>query len=177
MSPDASADPSPAPAGFPDGAPRGPVERLARALAVAGGLLMLAVSLMVTSSVVMRWVFRSGVKGDFEMVQIATAIAVFAFLPLCQWRRGNVFVDTFTQKAPAAFNRALDALWDLVYAAFALMIAWRLALGALDAIGSRTSSMVLALPIGWAIGLAALMAAFLGLVALLSSARRFRDVP
>lgn len=153
------------------GEARGPVKRMTRALAVAGGTLMLAVALMVTASVLLRWLFRSGVKGDFEMVQIATAVAVFAFLPLCQWRRGNVFVDTFTLKAPAAFNRALDALWDLVYAGFALLIAWRLALGALDAINTRTSSMVLALPIGWAIGLTAIMAGVLGVVALLSAFR------
>jgi len=151
------------------------IGRIARAVAVAGGALMLATAVMVVVSVVSRWLFKSGVKGDFEMVQIATAVAVFAFLPLCQWRRGNVFVDTFTLRAPAWFNRSLDTLWDLVYAGFAALIAWRLALGAFDAISSRTSSMVLALPTGWAILATAVMAAFLAVVAAVTAIRRYRS--
>lgn len=154
-----------------EGAPAGMVGRAARILAIAGGVLMLATAAMVVISVLMRWLLRSGIRGDFELVQIATAVAVFAFLPLCQWRRGNVFVDTFTLRLPARVNRGLDALWDLVYAAFALLIAWRLSIGAYDAIASRTSSMVLAIPIGWAIAATAVMAAFLGLVTLLTARR------
>jgi TRAP-type C4-dicarboxylate transport system permease small subunit len=155
----------------------GPIDRIARALAVAGGVLMLATAIMVFCSVLGRWLLKAGVKGDFEMVQIATAVAVFAFLPLCQWRRGNVFVDTFTLKTPAAFNRVLDALWDLVYAGFAALIAWRLALGALDAIRSNTSSMVLAIPTGWAIAVASVMAGFLVVVTVASAYRMFRGQP
>jgi TRAP-type C4-dicarboxylate transport system permease small subunit len=137
---------------------------VARILAVFGGTLMLVTAVLVTTSVGGRWLFRAGIPGDFELVQIATAVAVFSFLPLCQLGRGNVFVDTFTLRAPDWFNRSLDMLWDLVYAGFALLISWRLALGAYDAISSRTSSMVLAFPIGWAIAACAVMAAFLGLV-------------
>ncbi len=153
------------------------IDRVARGLAILGGLFMLAAAVMVTTSVTLRWLFKSGVKGDFEMVQIATAVAVFAFLPLCQLRRGNVFVDTFTLRTPGWFNRGLDRLWDLVYAGFALLIGWRLILGGLDAIGSRTSSMVLAIPVGWAILAVGVMALFLGLVALISFHRLGRARP
>lgn len=132
---------------------------------------MLAAAIMVTTSVILRWLFKSGVKGDFEMVQIATAVAVFAFLPLCQLKRGNVFVDTFTLRTPAWLNRGLDRLWDVVYAAFALLIGWRLIVGGLDAIGSRTSSMVLAIPIGWAILGTGVMALGLAAVTLVSAKR------
>lgn len=153
------------------------VDQVARGLAILGGLFMLAAAIMVTTSVTLRWLFKSGVKGDFEMVQIATAVAVFAFLPLCQLRRGNVFVDTFTLRTPTWLNRGLDRLWDLVYAGFALLIGWRLILGGLDAIGSRTSSMVLAIPVGWAILAVGVMALFLGLVALISFRRLGRARP
>lgn len=147
------------------------VDRVARGLAIVGGLVMLAAATMVTTSVVLRWLFRSGVKGDFEMVQIATAVAVFAFLPLCQLKRGNVFVDTFTLRTPAWFNRGLDRLWDVLYAGFAVLISWRLVVGGLDAIASRTSSMVLAIPIGWAILATGLMALVLAAVTLVSAKR------
>lgn len=147
------------------------MDRIARAIAICGGLFMLAAATMVTISVLLRWLLRSGIRGDFEMVQIATAVAVFAFLPLCQIRRGNVFVDTFTLRTPTWLNRGLDRLWDVVYAGFAFLIGWRLILGGLDAIVSRTSSMVLAIPVGWAILAVGAMALFLGVVAL-TTARR-----
>lgn len=155
----------------------GIIDTVTRTLAVLGGLVMLAAAVMVTVSVLLRWLFRSGVQGDFEMVQIATAVAVFAFLPYCQIRRGNVFVDTFTLRTPGWLNRNLDRLWDLVYAGFALLIGWRLMAGGIDAISSRTSSMVLAIPIGWAIAAASLMALFLALVAVTSALRLGRPGP
>lgn len=142
------------------------IDRIAAGLALGGGLLMLAAAAMVTLSVLSRWLLQAGVKGDFEMVQIATAVAVFSFLPLCQSRRGNVFVDTFTLRTPAWLNRGLDLIWDMVYAGFAFLIGWRLLLGAADAISSRTGSMVLAIPIGWAIMATGAMALFLALVCL-----------
>ncbi len=45
---------------------------------------------------------QSGVPGDFELVQMATAVAAFCFLPYCQLRRGNIFVDTLHHEAAAA---------------------------------------------------------------------------
>jgi len=60
-------------------------------------------------------------------------------------------------------------LWDLVYAGMAAIIAWRLALGAYDTIRSNTVSMMLALPIGWAIAACAAMAVLLTLVALMTA--------
>ena len=158
-------------------APRPWIDRAAQTVAILGGLFILATAAMVTTSVLLRWVFKSGVKGDFEMVQIATAVAVFSFLPLCQLRRGNVFVDTFTLRTPRGFNRALDRLWDVVYAGFALLIGWRLILGGADAIGSRTSSMVLAIPVGWAILAVGAMSLFLGFVALVTAVRLGRGGP
>jgi TRAP-type C4-dicarboxylate transport system permease small subunit len=127
---------------------------------------MLAMASMVVVSVVMRWLISESIPGDIELVQIATALAVFSFLPLCQLHRGNIMVDTFTTRLPKRVQNALDTLWDVVYAGMAAMMAWRLALGAYDTIRSNTVSMMLALPIGWAIAACAVMAALLALVAL-----------
>lgn len=145
--------------------------RAAEALALCGGLLMLAVAGLVTASVLMRWILGDGVSGDFELVQIATALGAFAFLPLCQARHGNVIVDTFTAKLPRRALALLDALWDLAYAAIAAVIAWRLVLGARDAFASQTTSMVLGIPQGYAIAACAAMGAFLAAVAFATAAR------
>ena len=148
--------------------------RIARVLALLGGFLLVGLAGLITASVLMRWLGGQGVNGDFELVQMGLAMAVFAFLPLCQAYRGNVTVDTFTARLPAAAQAALDLLWDLVYAAFAAFIAWRLAIGAAEALASRTTSMVLGLPIHYAIAACAAMAAFLALIAVLTAVRRAR---
>ena len=143
----------------------GPLAGATRPLAIAGGLLMLATAAMVTVSVLLRWLASSSVAGDIELVQIATAVSVFSFLPICQARRGNIMVDTFTSRLPRSVVNSLDALWDMVYAVFAAIIAWRLLIGAYEAVTNYSVSMMLALPIGWVIGLCAVMAAFLAVVA------------
>jgi TRAP-type C4-dicarboxylate transport system permease small subunit len=143
-------------------------------LAIAGGLLMLATATMVFTSVVMRWLFNWSVPGDIELVQIGTALAVFAFLPFCQGRGGNIVVDTFTTRLPPRLREGLDALWDLVYALIAGVIAWRLAVGALDTFRSNTVSMMLGLPVGWAILACSVMAALLTLIAALTARRHLR---
>jgi TRAP-type C4-dicarboxylate transport system permease small subunit len=156
--------------------PREPsLNRVAGALALAGGLLCVGLALLVTGSVLKRWATNQGIEGDFELVQISLALAVFSFLPLCQARRGNIMVDTFTAGLPLRAQRALDGVWDLVLAGVAGLIAWRLALGAMDSLRTGTTSMVLGLPVGYAIAACALMAAFLAVVAGLTALERFRS--
>jgi len=73
---------------------------LSRAWAVLGGVMLLAVMLMTVLSVVMRAVLGFPILGDYELVEIGTAIAAFAFLPYCHQAGGNVVVDVFTNRAP-----------------------------------------------------------------------------
>ncbi len=58
------------------------VERLSGFVALFGGLLSLGIAGLVVVSVIGRKFFNSPINGDFEMVQMATAIAVFSFLRL-----------------------------------------------------------------------------------------------
>ena len=163
-----------APAGTGSAVPPTGLARVSRALAVAGGFVLVVISALVTVNVVLRWLFTSAVPGDIELVQLGTALAVFAFLPLCQSHRGNIMVDTFTTWMPKPVQRFLDALWDLAYALIAAVIAWRLCVGAYDTIRSNTVSMVLGLPTGWAIAACAAMAALLALVAASTAWRLMR---
>ena len=145
------------------------------ALAMVGSLLVIAVALIVVTSVVRRWLTDDVIFGTVEIVEIATALAVFSFLPLCQARRGNVVVDTFTARLkPRALDR-IDAFWDLVYAGVAALIAWQLLQGARDTIVSQTTSMMLGLPVGYAIAACAVMAAALAAVAVATALRLLRS--
>ena len=127
----------------------GLLTRLSAAFAIAGGILLLGVTLITVISVAGRGLLSRPILGDFELVQIGCAVAVFAFLPYCQMRRGNVFVGFLTQRAPVAMRAGLDAAADAAYALIAGIITWRLALGAADFASSGEVSMVLRLPLWW----------------------------
>lgn len=130
-------------------------ERLCIAVAGFGGLALIGVMLISSLSVVMRAIpgLRS-IPGDTEIVQIGSAIAVFAFLPLCQLRRANVFVDFFTAGLPLRLRSALDLAANLLFLAITILIAWQLGHGTIEKFANRDSTMVLRLPEGWAYAVA-----------------------
>lgn len=150
------------------------LDRLARLLAMLGGVLAVCLALLVSTSITLRALGLGGVRGDFEFVQMGVALIVFAFMPWSQARRGNVMVDSFTTKLPLRFQVALDALWEVVFAAMMALIAWRLGAGAMEAAHSSTTTMVLLLPIAPAIAACALLAGFTALVALAMAVVRLR---
>ncbi|HEV7260967.1 MAG TPA: TRAP transporter small permease [Bosea sp. (in: a-proteobacteria)] len=147
-----------------------------RAVALLGGALLVALSVVVVVSVTLRsdLVGSAGVPGDFELVQMATAIAAFCFLPWCQLRRGNIFVDTFTLKLPLRWQRRIDALWDIVYALVMVLISWRLAVGARAAYATGENSMVLQVPSYLPIALCSVLAALVAAAAAVSALRLMR---
>ena len=162
-----------------DKAPAGGFDRLVRGVALIGGALLIALSTMVVVSVTLRsdLVGAAGVPGDFELVQMATAVAAFCFLPYCQLKRGNIFVDTFTLKLPLRWQRGIDAVWDVIYGLAMMLIAWRLSVGARSAFASGENTMVLQLPSYLPIALCAALAALVAVTAFVSAARLFRSRP
>ena len=147
------------------------LDRLAGIVAMFGGLITLAIAVTVTGSVIGRNFFNEGIPGDFEYVQMGTAIAVFAFLPLCQARRGNIVVDTFSANWPPRLLALIDACWDLVFAAIMGLLAYCLLQGALDTKANGTASMVMGIPIWPAVLACAVLCAFLSLICLLTAYR------
>lgn len=159
-----------------EGAPPSGFDRLVQVVALIGGALLIALATMVVVSVTLRseLVGAAGVPGDFELVQTATAIAAFCFLPYCQLKRGNIFVDSFTLKLPQRWQRRIDAAWDVLYALAMALIAWRLAVGARAAFASGENTMVLQLPSYAPIALCAGLAALVSVTAGVSALRLLR---
>ncbi|MCQ4159722.1 TRAP transporter small permease [Roseomonas sp. GC11] len=151
--------------------PRGATARLAHALMLGGSALLLATALLTTASVLRRWLGGQPIPGDFELVQMGSGLAVFGFLAWGTLMRANILVDSFTTWLPARLRDGLDAFWNLAWGATALLLGWRMAAGALDALRSDTRSMVLSLPLWWAIALGALAFAATALAALLWARR------
>jgi TRAP-type C4-dicarboxylate transport system permease small subunit len=140
-------------------------------VAIAGGMLALAVAGLVTVSVLGRWLLSQPIEGDFEFVRMATAIAVFSFLPYTQVQRGNILVDSFTSRLAAPFRAGLDCLWDLTFAAIALLMAHGLWTGATEALRNRETTMQLQIVVWPAIGLCAALALLLAVASVISALR------
>jgi TRAP-type C4-dicarboxylate transport system permease small subunit len=156
-------------AGGPGAGKTSPLLRLTGLVAVLGGLLALSVALLVAASVLGRWLFSAPIDGDFEFVKMATAVAVFAWLPYAQARRANIVVDTFTLGLAERRRRRLDAFWDLCYAGFIGFLAVALTNGTLDAIRSGETTMQRQLLIWPSIALAAALALLLAVTSVLTA--------
>lgn len=101
-------------------------------LAWAGGLILVAIACMTVASITGRALVPFGlspVRGDFELVEAGTAIAVFCFLPWCHLKRGHVAVDILSARMPGRAQAALGLLGDILMALAAGVILWRLWLG------------------------------------------------
>lgn len=125
------------------------LERLASAFAVAGGLVLLAIVGLTVVSVAGRALFNAPIVGDFEAVGLGCGIAVFAFFPYCHLTGGNVAVDLFIARLGRRTRAALKLVQDLVFAAVAGLITWRLAVGGLDLHDTGETSMILQIPAWW----------------------------
>ena len=151
-----------------------PLERATGVLAYLGGALAVGIALLVCTSVLGRWLFLKPVEGDFEFVRMATAVSVFAFLPYTQARRGHIMVDTFTNWLPARVRVAIDAAWDLCFAAAMGFLAWGLLVGAREARENFETTMQLQLQIWPVVALCAALCAVLCLTAALTALRLVR---
>ena len=120
------------------------------ALAIFGGFLACGTAALVVVSVTGRYLIASPVPGDYDLVGIISGCAVFAFLPYCQIQEGNVIVDLFTAKASPGVIRFLSALGDLAFLVITTLICWRLIHGCIDYMEYDEVTMVLKIPIWWA---------------------------
>ncbi|WP_424990246.1 TRAP transporter small permease [Fluviibacterium sp. S390] len=105
---------------------------LAGAVALCGGAVLLGMASVVVISVVGRalgWAGLGPVTGDFELVEMGCAIAVFAFLPWCQMRRAHVTVDILSHALGPRPHAGLGCLGDLMLTLCSGVILWRLWLG------------------------------------------------
>ena len=74
------------------------LDRGAAGLAFCGGVVLVAIALTTVISIVGRALIPIGlspIRGDFELVEMGVAVAVFGFLPWCQLNRGHITVDVF----------------------------------------------------------------------------------
>ena len=133
---------------------------LSEALAVFGGIVLLAMTAFTVVSVVGRTALDLPVLGDQEIVELGCAIAIFSFMPYCQMRAANVIVDFFTARLSQAARDGLDATMNAIFSLCILIVTWRLGVGGIATYEVADASMFLRIPQWWGYALA-----FIGCIA------------
>jgi TRAP-type C4-dicarboxylate transport system permease small subunit len=122
------------------------LELLARACAIAAGVLLTTITLMTCVSLIGRNTTGWTIVGDFELSGAAAGAAIALFLPWCQARRGNIIVDFFTSKAAPTTQAKLDRLGALLLGLAMALMTWRSVIGGLNAWKSQAGTMMLGFP-------------------------------
>ena len=118
-----------------------------RYLAIFGGITLLLATLISISSIFGRIILSSPIIGDFELIEIACAVAIGSFLPLCHLKNGNIKVEFLTAKLSKKKINILDASSSLIFGFVSLFFCSRMLMGAIDMYVYREETMLLAFPV------------------------------
>ena len=128
----------------------GLARRVIEGWALAGGLVLLGIALMSTWSSVAGVVFAKPLSGDFELVEMGVAVAVFMFLPYCQITDATVTADIFTARAGVRTQALLKLLSAVIALGFGVLLTWRMYAGMLDYQQYVETTTILHIPIWYA---------------------------
>lgn len=121
--------------------------KMATAFAIIGGLVLLTMVIINVLSITGRVLFAKPLVGDFELIEMGCATAIFMFMPLCQLKKGNIIIDFFTTKLSEKKKHFLDEINTLIFAVVATFFAWRMCFGAWDMIKYEEQTMLLQLSV------------------------------
>ena len=124
-------------------------ERVSRAAAMAGGLLLVGIMAMTVTSVIGRYAFNAPIPGDYEITELVCGVAVFAFFPYCHIRNGNIVVEFFTARLSPRRKTMLDTAHNFAFALVAGLITWRLFVGGMHKLADGETTLFLDIPIHW----------------------------
>ena len=145
---------------------------LARITAMIGGLVLIAIVMLTTLSIIGRslnkfmhsdvatstlggfaqWVIDLGVgeiNGSYELLEAGVAFSIFAFFPICQLYNAHATVDVFTSGLSPRALRILRAFWEVVLSITILFISWRLYEGMQRYVGNGETTLFLQMPVWW----------------------------
>lgn len=133
----------PAHAGFM----RRALDTATRTFALFGGLILLGLINMSLVSIIGRKLFSAPIRGDMEIMEVGAAVAIAAFLPLCEFRGNHLKADAFTLKAPLAVRRTLDGFAHSLCFAVAATLGWRTSLQVLESLEYGDVTTLLGIPL------------------------------
>jgi|TARA_B110000503_G_scaffold132774_1_gene209169 TRAP-type C4-dicarboxylate transport system permease small subunit len=121
-------------------------------IAVFGGVALAAIAFIATLNIFGRVVgFQDlvTIPGDFGLVGIGTALAVFFFLPWCFLKAGHVSVDILFKRLPKAMQWLIVTLSDLILTILWVVLSHRLWLSMIAEKNNIDVTYVLSMPLWW----------------------------
>ena len=119
-------------------------------LAIAGGLVFVALVVMSIVSITGRKLYSWPVPGDVEVLQMCAAFASSCFFAYWHLINGDVKVDFFTHNLAPRKVAAMDTLGSLLVGLFGALLAWRTGAGALAVREVGETSAILGWPVWYA---------------------------
>ncbi len=123
-----------------------------RGMAFVGIIILAFIAILSTISIAGRSLGALGLKpvpGDFELVEMATALAIFCFMPWTHLRRGHATVDLFWGSIPANFKKYIAITSDLLMLFVWCVLIWQMSGAMQDYYLTHESTMVLLIPLFW----------------------------
>ncbi len=169
----------------------------AKIMALLGGLILLMLIAVTCLSVLGRMLNTCGsssfiegslgsaavilqrfapINGDFELVEMGIALAIFLFLPWCQLNRRHATVDVFTVRLISKRGNAfLVLIWEAMFVVVLGVITVRLYAGMGDRIAYNETTFLLQWPVWWAYAACTIASALATLIGLFSIKMRFDE--
>jgi TRAP-type C4-dicarboxylate transport system permease small subunit len=122
---------------------------IAKAAALIGGFVLLAIIIMTSASIAGRQLGVGEITGNYEILEAGVAFAIFSFLPICQLYGGHATVDVFTSGLPVRALRWLRTFWEIVLAAIIVLLTARLFGGLERYLGNGETTLFLQFPVWW----------------------------
>jgi len=91
---------------------------------IAGGVSLLALTLLATMNVALR-IFQVPVGGTYEIVSFLGAIVTAGALGYTQKRKDHIVVDILSEKFPAPVKRVLDRVNYVIIFVFFVIVSWQ----------------------------------------------------
>jgi TRAP-type C4-dicarboxylate transport system permease small subunit len=109
-------------------------DRFLRVLALAAGVVLLALMGVTVIDVVMRYVFNKPLASAWEFTEFSMSLIVFLAVAYCGWTGGHISIDVLEKLLDRPSLRFLPALIAFIGAALFALIAYRATLETLATI-------------------------------------------
>ena len=150
------------------------LRRLSSFFAVCGGAILVLLIVMSCVSIIGRILWAAPLNGDFELIQMGTASAIFAFLPWAFLQRGHIRIEILSSVRFPRLCACLDGVADTLFLLFGLALMFYLSLGGYQSYADNAVTMVLALPVWWGFAAAVLSSSLLAAVCAYSCRKSWR---
>ncbi|PYG26711.1 TRAP transporter small permease [Pelagimonas varians] len=171
------------------------MERLARVMAIIGGIVLTVLVVLTCVSVFGRGLNTLGhagfmpedlgdaliatgvgpITGDFELVEAGVAFSIFSFLPVAQLYAGHATVDIFTSFLSTSLNKIIQAFWEVIFVIVMILITWRFYEGTVNKFEYGETTFLLQFPIWWAYGASLFAACVATITAIYTAGARIAE--